>query len=202
MGDGFKTWARWERQQALGDRPGRKVWRRDCWCQQHSGLLNTSFQPLAHKCPSHLPQIAGVSARREMKNVDAIHFPKQHIASSQSGNLIYRALKCPFVAEWVDRHHKHLAPAPTRASTVHWIITPLSSHLRRECRAPSFQIWPITLATLVFLEAFLSLILSQPLICHSPDKYKLKPNNERGRPLLSRHHLQLSEPRAGSRQSP
>lgn len=108
-GKGSRFWGT-----GLGERSGGEM----AGASNTLAFLTPPSSPLPTNAPVTSMQTAGVSARRKMKNVDAIHFPKQHIASSQSGNLIYRALKCPFVAEWVDRHHKYLAPAPMRASTV------------------------------------------------------------------------------------
>lgn len=64
-------------------------------------------------------------------------------------------------------------------SSAPWRILLLSSHLREN--EASFQPRPTMLATLIFLEAAFLLIALQPLICHSPDEYKLKHNNERWR---------------------
>lgn len=52
------------------------------------------------------------------------------------------------------------------------------------------------------LRSCFSLIVSQPLICHSPDEYKLKHDNEIWRNIFSHHNLQLSKPKARSGWSP
>lgn len=85
-----------------------------------------------------------------------------------------------------------------RASTAHWIITLLSSHLRRKCKTPfSPNLAHHASNTCIFRSCF-SLIASQPLICHSPDQYKIKHHNELWRNIFSHPNLQLSEPRARS----
>lgn len=61
--------------------------------------------------------MTGVSARKEIENIAAVHFLKQH-NPFQLIWIIYRALECPFVEEWEDRHREYLAllflrkPAP------------------------------------------------------------------------------------------
>lgn len=55
--------------------------------------------------------------------------------------------------------------------------------------------------TCIFRSCF-SLIVSQPLICHSPDEYKLKHHSEVRRRSFSQHHLWLSEPRSRTGWSP
>lgn len=113
---------------------------------------------------------------------------------------MYRALKWPFVAEWADRHHEHLAlrllcePAPLAGSLPCCLLTSgwgqmQDAHFPNRAHRAS--------NTCIFRSCF-SLIVSQPLICHPPDGYKLKHHSEVWRQSISHHHLWLSEPRSRS----
>lgn len=70
-----------------------------------------------------------------------------------------------------------------------------------DARCPFSKSGPSCQQHCIFRSCF-SLIVSQPLICHSPDEYKLKHNNKLWRNIFSHPNLQFSEPRARSGWSP